>query len=261
MRSSKKYFNMSLFLTAILVFTVNTYSQTADDSDAKNLPLPSVLFEKHIEAIGGEKILRDYSRNTITGKLIIQAYGLNGKIQINAEAPNKMATTVDLGPLGQSRSGFNGSVGWSMDAMSGNKVLAGEALQAMITKSDFYANNLQLGKGATKKKTVDIVTIDGSEQFRVFLLNDKGEESFLYFSKETGLLSGIDRMELGAAGIVPTKIRLSNYVELDGLKTVRRISSSQNGIETIIEISSLSYNELAENVFDLPSEIQALVND
>ena len=71
----------------------------------------------------------------------------------------------------------------------------------------------------------------------------------------------MDRMEFGAMGKVPTQIRLSSYVELDGLKTVRRISSSQNGVETIIEINSVSYDDLAGNAFDLPSEIQALVKN
>ena len=69
----------------------------------------------------------------------------------------------------------------------------------------------------------------------------------------------MDKMEQGPMGKVPTKLRLSNYVELDGLKTVRRISSSQGGIETIIEIESVSNDDLADNVFDLPSEIKALI--
>lgn len=257
----KKYLSRSLFLAATLAFTINAYSESVDDSAANNLPLVSVLFAKHIEAIGGEKSLRAYTKRTITSKLFIKAFGIEGNLNIVAAAPNKMTTTVDLGKFGVNRSGFNGSVGWSMDAMSGNKVLDGEALQAMIAKANFYGDNLQLGKGAIKQKTVDVVTFDGGEQFRVFLLNAKGEESYLYFSKETGLLSGMDRMEFGAMGKVPTQIRLSSYVELDGLKTVRRISSSQNGVETIIEINSVSYDDLAGNAFDLPSEIQALVKN
>ncbi len=56
-----------------------------------------------------------------------------------------------------------------------------------------------------------------------------GEESYLYFSKETGLLSGIDRMELGPMGKAPTQIRMGNYIESDGVKTARKITSSQNG--------------------------------
>jgi len=163
--------------------------------------------------------------------------------------------------FGINRSGFNGSIAWSMDPESGNRILSGEALQAMDEKSNFYADNLQLGKDATKQKTVDVVTFNGVEQYRVFLLNKNGEESYLYFSQKTGLLSGVDRIELSAMGKVPTQIRFSNYVQLDGLKTVRRISISQNGVESTIVINSVSYDDLATNAFDLPSEIKAILND
>ena len=53
---------------------------------------------------------------------------------------------------------------------------------------------------------------------------------------------------------------MSNYVEFDGVKTAHRITSTQNGVETIIEIDSVSYNALAENAFELPSEIQTKVS-
>ena len=49
-------------------------------------------------------------------------------------------------------------------------------------------------------ETVQTVTFEDGEQFKVLLVDADGEESYLYFSKETGLLSGIDRMELGTMG-------------------------------------------------------------
>jgi hypothetical protein len=261
----RKAFSKSLFfstiVTCLITFSHSAYSDPIEESAEKSLPLPSVLFAKHIEAIGGEKLLLKYTTRTITSTLLIKAYGIEGDLNIIAEAPNKMKTTVDLGPMGMSLSGFNGSIGWSIDAMTGTKILDGAALKTMTNKANFYADNLQLGKNTIRQRTVDVTTFNGGEQYRVFLLNDKGEESYLYFSKESGLLTGMDQMELGAMGMMPTQIRLSNYVELDGLKTVSRISSLQNNVETIIEINSVSYEKLSKNAFDLPLEIQALVKD
>ncbi|MGL1955729.1 MAG: hypothetical protein OCD00_00220 [Colwellia sp.] len=260
-----KYLTKTLFLvatlTVTLALTVNANSAPIDDSSVDNLPLPSILFAKHIEAIGGEQSIAAHTISTVNSKLIINAYGIEGSLQVIAAAPNKLTTTVELGPLGVSRSGFNGSVGWSMNAMSGNELLEGEALHAMIMKADFYADNLHLANGVIKQKTVEIATFADGKHYRVLLVNAKGEESFLFFSTKTGLLSGMDRMEQGASGSVPTQIRLGNYVEFDGMKTARRVSSSQNGVETIIEITAISYNELAPNAFDLPVEIQAMINE
>jgi hypothetical protein len=261
MKTMNKYLALTLFLAATLGFAVNSYSQSVEESAADNLPLPSDLFANHIEAVGGEESIRAHTMRTANGKLIINAYGINGELHMVAEAPNKLATNIELGQFGTSRSGYNGTVGWSMDPMSGNKVLQGDALKGMIRSADFYSDNLHLGNDAVKMETVETVTFDDGEHFRVMLINADGDESYLYFSKETGLLSGTDTMTLGGGGMVPTQIRLGNYVEYEGVKTARRITSTQGGVETIIEIDSVSYDAIPENAFELPAEIQALVSE
>jgi len=254
-----RYVVAAIFLVATFGFAANTYSQSVDESDADNLPLPSSLFAKHIEAVGGEENLRAHTTRTIYGILIINAYNITGDIEIVAEAPNKLSTTIELGQFGTSRSGYNGTVGWSMDPMSGNRVLQGEALQGMIQSSDFYADNLNLGKGAIKQETIETVTFEDGEQYKVLLVDENGEESTLYFSKETGLLSGMDRMQFGLSGRVPTEIRLSNYVEFDGIKTASKFTSVQSGIKTIVELDSVSYAPPADNAFELPAVIQSKI--
>lgn len=254
MNSIKKNLTFALLLAFTVTFTSNTYGQS-------DLPSPKVLFSKHIEAVGGEDALRAHQERTINGKLIVDAYGIKGDLTMVAEAPNKTSTTIDLGQFGTSKSGYNGTTGWSMDPMAGNRILEGEALQEMIKSADFYADNLNLGKGALEQETVGTVEFEDGEHYRVLVILSNGEESYMYFSKETGLLTGMDRMQSGAMGRVPTEIRLSDYAEFDGIKTAKRISSTQNGVETIIEIDSISYEPLPENAFELPAEIQALTKD
>ena len=260
MNTINKYLTIILFLAATYGLAINSYSQSIEKSAAEDLPLPGVLINKHIDAVGGEQSLHAHTTKTINGKLHIKAMGIEGNLHIVAAAPDKIKTTIELGQYGKSLSGYNGTVGWSMDPMSGNRILEGEALKQMIARADFYNSDLNLGKDAVKLETVQTVNFDDGEQYKVLLVDANGEESYLYFSKETGLLSGIDRMETGAMGKMPTQIRLGNYVETDGIKTARRITSSQNGGETIIEIDSVSYNALAENAFELPAEIQSQVN-
>jgi hypothetical protein len=260
MYTLKQYLAITLFLAATFGFAVTSVSQSIEESAAGDLPLPSVLFKKHIDAVGGEQSIRAHTSQTIHGKLLIKAMGIEGNLEVLAAAPNKIRTTIELGQYGKSRSGYNGTVGWSMDPMSGNRILEGEALQQMIARADFYGNSLNLGKDAVKQETVQTVPFENGEQYKVLLVDANGEESYLYFSKETGLLSGMDRMETGPMGKMPTQIRLDNYVESDGVKTARKITSSQNGGETIIEIDSVSYNALAENAFELPAEIQSKVS-
>lgn len=256
-----KYLTLTLFLAGMFGFSVNTYSQPVEESAVGSLPLPSALFAKHIEAIGGEQSLRAHATQIVDGKLRIATMGIAGELHVISAAPDKIKSVIELGQYGTGRSGYNGTVGWIMDPMSGNKVLEGEALRGIIEDADFYSDNLHLGKGAVKQETLETVIFDDGEHFRVLQISADGEESYLYFSRETGLLSGMDKMSLGGGGsMVPTQIRLDNYVEFEGLKTARRITRSQGGIETIIEIDSVLYDTLAEDAFELPAEIQAMVS-
>lgn len=258
MKTIQKYLTLTLFLAATFGFAVNTYSQSTEESAANNLPLPSILFANHVEAIGGEQAIQAHTTQTIDGTLTIQAMGIKGNLHIIAAAPNKVKTKIELGQYGTSSSGYNGEIGWSMDPMSGNQILEGEALEQIVDRADFYGNDLHLGEDAIKKETVETVSFGNGEHYKVLLVDADGEESYLYFSKETGLLSRIDRMELGMMGKAPTQIRLENYVETDSVKTARKITSSQNGGETIIEIGSISYEDIPDSAFELPSEIQSL---
>lgn len=260
MSTINRYLTLALFFTVIFGLTITSFSQSNEESAANDLPLPSVLLKNHIAAVGGEHAIRNHSTQTTYGKLIIKVMGLEGKMIVIAEAPDKIKTTIELGQYGESSSGYNGKVGWSMDPMSGKRVLDGEGLKQMTARADFYGNDLNLGKNSIKMETVETVSFENVEQYKVLLVNQEGEESYLYFSKETGLLNRIDKMELGAMGKAPAQIRLSNYTESDGVKTARRIVSSQNGMETIIEIDSVSYGPIPENAFEIPAEIQSLLN-
>lgn len=250
------YLALILFLAASIGFINSSFGQSSDESAADNLPLPSSLIDEHVEAMGGEAAIRAHDERTVSGTLKIQAYGIDGDINIASAAPNKLKTTVGLGQFGNSLSGYNGSVGWSMDPMSGNRVLQGDALQGMIDNADFYGNNLHLGKNAVMMKTIEKVTFNDTEHFRVVMVDADGNEQYLYFSEETGLLSGVDTMAMSATGITPTQIRMEKYKEFGGVQVAMKIISSQNGVDTVIEFDTVSYDDLTDNTFDLPEEIQ-----
>lgn len=259
MRNMKKIYTSIILLAFILGGTVQAFSQDVEESAVDHLPLPSALLSKHIEAVGGETAIRSHISQTLEGKLIVQAMGIEGNMHIIAAAPNKMKSTIQLGQYGTSRSGYDGTTGWNMDAMSGNSVLEGEALQQMVDRANYYGNDLNLGDDAVQRETTGTVNFEDGEQYKVLLTNADGDETTLYFSKETGLLSGIDKMELGMTGKVPTQTRLTNYVEHDGVKTARTITNTQNGVDSVIEIESVTYETHPDSAFDLPAEIQALV--
>ena len=226
---------------------------------AEKLPSPKTLFKQHVEAVGGKRAIKATKQRTLNGTFTIAAMGLAGPLNTVAAAPNKIATSVDMGQFGVSRSGFDGVTGWSMDARNGNQVLAGDALAAMQNTADFYSD-LNLGKDTTEKETVGVADIDGEPHYRVRLVNKEGDENYLYFSKKTGLLGGIDRMDATPMGKVPTQVRMRNYVKANGLQSPRAIATNQNGIESVIQIESISYGTVKQGAFEVPPEIRSVLD-
>jgi hypothetical protein len=252
--------SMSISVVVFALFqgcTSNPDAKLQDQLGENGYPTPAALFARHIEAIGGEEAIRAHSSRTIKGNFSMPALGVEGALLVVAAAPNKVATSIDLGAFGSSAEGFDGTVGWSINPMTGIAVLNGEMLEAAATRADFYAD-LHLGSRATTQQTLDIAMIDGNEAFRVRLENG-GRESFLYFSTDTGLLVGRDSIESTAQGKLPTTTRLREYVEFGGQKVASHSSTLQGGIEAVIEIDSVVFDNVDDKDFELPSEIKALV--
>lgn len=222
------------------------------------LPIPKVLLHRHVQALGGESAIRAYKSRTVSGKFLMPAFGVEGDLQTVAEASGKIATTVNMGDFGISGNGYDGVTGWDINPMTGNKVLQGQALEAAAKQADFYAD-LHHGLNAMKQETVEIASLQGNAAYRVRLEQADGEESFLFFSKETGLLVGTDSMLRTPTGPVPTSNRFSEYSEFGGVKVATRITTQQAGIESVIEINSVTFDDVSKDAFELPVVIKALV--
>jgi hypothetical protein len=259
--------NVKGFLSPVILvfffnlFTINkSYSGTPQTADAV-LPTPNAIFEKHIEAVGGRTVIQSKQSKTLKGTLHIAAMNLTGELNVMAAAPDKIITNVKIPQFNMtSIEGYDGNTGWKMDPTAGNKILTGEELAAIAKKADFYADNLNMGKDSTTTKTLELLDVDGEEQYKVLLVNKQGEEIFLYFSKKTGLLRGKESIESTAYGKLPTKLKINHYTEHEGMKIVTDLSSTQGGVETIIKFNSISFNKIPDSTFATPKEILQLKN-
>lgn len=257
------YIKKILWSAAVLFFAgcavAKVYADGVKTSKTK-LPTAEVLFEKHLEAIGGKTLIASKSSKTLKGSLTIASMGVSGELNVVASAPDKIVTNVKLVQLNTtSNEGYNGTTAWKLDPMAGNKILEGNDLEAVKKKSDFYADSLNLGKNLAKQETVDLVKIDGEEQYKVLRVNKNGEENFLYFSKATGLLIGKESIESTAYGKLPTVLKIKAYNQYEGLKIANHLVVMQGGVETVIKFDSVSFNDVPESAFAIPKEIQPLL--
>lgn len=249
--------SLSLRITVLVSIFLFVFSVQASAADQK-LPSASALVEAHIDALGGEKALKKLEYKNIKGSLNIAAMGLNGNLHVLAKVPNILVAKTEFPQFGaKGGEGYNGEIAWRVDPMMGNKILDGEALAAMRAKADFFADSLSLTADATKLETLEVVEFDGNQHYKVLKVAPSGE-SFLYFSKDTGLLAGIDSMQLTPQGKMPTETRITQYQQYGDVLFATKMVSTQGGMAAVIEFSSVSFEAIPEAEFKLPAEIVAL---
>ncbi|MDQ3995697.1 MAG: hypothetical protein M3303_01625, partial [Gemmatimonadota bacterium] len=113
--------------TSTTTTTATTQPQTTTTTSA-SLPTGRAIIDRYVEAIGGrDAVLRHQSIRSV-GTFEMPAAGVKGDLTVVQMAPNKMAMTIDLPGVGQMVSGYDGTVGWSINPMQGPRVLEGKEL-------------------------------------------------------------------------------------------------------------------------------------
>ena len=114
---------LAFFLGCVQIAT----AQTADE-----------IIEKHLAALGGRTALNNLKSRSMKGTISGSNIGdLTGSVEILNEVPNKSRTLVqiDLSGLGLGKfvhdQRFDGTSGYVIDTMEGNRDITGEQLDAM----------------------------------------------------------------------------------------------------------------------------------
>jgi len=188
---------------------------------AAELPTVDQVLEKYVRAIGGKKAVQAQSSRVMKGTITAPSVGGKGTIEIYAKAPNKQLTETSLNILGNSRTGFNGTIAWEEER--------GEVKDApgfSKRDADFYLpiKLKELYPGIDLKGTEKI----GEREAYLLEAPRGGNPKRWYFDVETGLLL---RMEVrNAAGKVMEREDYQDYRAVDGVQyafTVRAIDDNE----------------------------------
>jgi len=216
------------------------------------------VYDRFVEATGGRAALERYSSAHAVGTLSVPAQGIEGDLEVFSAAPNRFLLHVDIPGFGAVRSGYDGTVGWSINPAMGPMVLDGNQLAQMRQQADF------LGP-LNMEAYVDSAEVVGEEQFegkacqKVRLVTNWGEQYFEFYDVATGLAVGNIRSQESPMGAMETTTVLSDYKDFGGILTPWRIVQRVMGMEQIMTITAIDYDAVDPAVFALPDEIKALV--
>lgn len=237
----------------LTIWAVPSFAQTADE-----------IIEKHLAATGGRASLSKLTTRVSTGTISLSSPlgELKGTVEQYNKKPNKTRTLikVDLSAVGAgqmvSDQRFDGTDGFVLDALNGNRQITGDQLEAMRVGS-FPTPLLTYKEAGATAELTGREKVGTSEAYVVQLKPKTGPGTRLFFDVQSFMLVrtaiSINVPQLG--GPIEQIVDFSDFRDVDGVKIPFAIKSS-NALQTISStLTGVKHNtEIDDSSFTKPTQ-------
>jgi hypothetical protein len=221
------------------------------------------VVEKSIAALGGRaahaKLQSRSAKGTIS--LSTPAGEIAGTIEVLNAAPNRARALIkaDLSALGAGElvvdQRFNGSAGYVLDSLQGNREISGNQLDNMKNSSfpHPFLNYKDLG---TSAQLAGKETVGGREAYVVVFDPTSGSEVRNYIDAQTFLpIKSVMKTEIPQLGQeVEQTTEFFDYKDVDGVKVPFRFTTSSSIQSLTITFTSVEHNvKVDESLFVKPA--------
>lgn len=224
------------------------------------LPSAREVVDRYVEAIGGRAAIEGHTSSHARGSVEIVGQGLTGTMEIWAAAPDSTVVNVSFPAAGiESMTGYNGEVGWSVDPMTGERLLQGGELTQLVDEADYYGD-LHDAEDFLEMEVVEQSAFNGTAAYKVRLVYQSGREIFEYFDVESGLMIGQEGPQESIMGSMHVVTTLGDYRQVEDVMVPMSLEQSLSGLQTVrVSIESVEFDTVDATAFELPASIQALI--
>jgi hypothetical protein len=216
------------------------------------------IVARYVAAIGGEEAYRAIKSIRARGKFELPAQQIVGTIELLSARPAKLLWRATIPGIGMIETGYNGKVGWSIDPLAGPTVFSGRQLSELADDA-WFDGTLHGPDHLRELTTVGREDFDRRPAWKVHVVTISGSEQFEYFDVDTGLQIGVEATRQSPLGIAPMTSILRDYQRFGALLQPASVIQRTLGLEQAVTISSIEYDTVPEDAFDLPAEIKALI--
>ena len=222
------------------------------------LPPARTIIDRHVEAIGGRKAVLAHKSTHASGTMSMASSGVSGSVDVYAARPNKSVVKLTLGGIGEVLEGFDGTVGWSMSAITGPMLALGKELEQ---KKFDAAYDADLHDPARYKsiQTVEQTTFNGRPCYRLNLVQLDGTEDIEYYDVQTRLKIATIATRESPMGPVKVTVSYSDYKKFDDLLVPTTMKQSTMGLEQVLTFTSVEFDNVPPSMFEPPAAIKALI--
>jgi|JI10StandDraft_1071094.scaffolds.fasta_scaffold23954_3 zinc protease len=206
------------------------------------------VIAKYIEAIGGEKKVKELKSVKTTMKATIQ--GTEITMVSSKKSPGKMLMEMLVMGNVMSKQVTDGN-DFSLTA-NGQKIPIDAAMKEEGLFESSIIPELQLAAMKVKATLKGIESLDGKEAYAVEYVFPTGGKSTHYFDKDSGLkLQSVKEVKTPqGTNAVPTK--LDNYKDVNGVKFPHTTSISMGQMNLKFEVSTLEVNpSIDDSIFKI----------
>ena len=236
---------------------------------ATALPSAREIVDRFVEVTNARKMVETTTSTHVKGNMSIRALGVVGTMEIWSAKPDRIVTQVDYGKrIGLDRSGYDGSVAWSIQPGSEPKLSEGvELLRAKLDAA--YDSSLKSPALYESIRTVGRGTFAGTDCYQVEEVlkplagmdaakTRSARTRVEYYEVESGLLRGASGVQTSDRGNAPFTQTVSSYRKFGVQLAPTEIRVAVNGQEIVIQIDSVEFDTVKPEVFALPPEIRKL---
>jgi hypothetical protein len=230
---------------------------------AAALPSAEELLAKELIARGGKEAFEAVKQMTSTSTMEFVGLGLKGTTVSRMIDAGKVVTTVTLEGLGAISTGYDGTVGWSVDPTMGPRLLEGKELEQLRMDSSL-ARQTSIASLFEKATVVGETTWADKPAYEIELTS-KDRSATIFLDKASSLITGMKMSMDTIRGSVPAKTTVLEFREFDGPKGKVTLPAKTEmvamGVTTLVTVQTISFDAIPETEFALPPAIQALADE
>lgn len=228
--------------------------KAANTQDAKAV----AIIEKSIELLGGAEKISKHTTMHAKGTMSLPAMGLTGTLETYLDSPDHFLLSYTFPAMGESKQGLGDGVAWSVDAMSGPRLLSEEEAKVLKQEAD-VTSSLRFKELYPTIEYVEQTTFDNKAAHKLRLVDADGKETINYYGVDEGYALGSEQTVASPMGPAKTTTMLRDYKELGGMMQPTTMVQKIGPTEIFITITSAEYGEIDDSVFELPAPVKALV--
>lgn len=219
----------------------------------ESLPAARDILNKSIQAMGGEQALSGLKTST-AHCMIDHPQMMQTTIEMHWMKPNRVLIRQSTQGTDTSM-GFDGETAWMVTPL-GARILPDEVAMELAQQANMFGMLLHFRDDMKSITTVEKLTFNGAECYRIELVSETGPVAFAYIHAADHLLVGLQR---GASGSPQMTLnRFSEWKETAGIVHFTRIDIEQQGQSVPLVLKTVEFNSTDESLFVVPEEIKTM---